>query len=47
MIRAEVVEGRVALDEIIGGPLEGGIADGNESWITKGSGVGLKKMSMV
>lgn len=47
MVRAEVVEGRVALDEIIGGPLEGGIADRNESWVTKSSRVGLKETSVV
>ena len=45
--RADVVEGRVALDEIIGGPLQGSIADRNEGWITKSSRVGLKKVSMV
>jgi len=42
--RAEVVEGWVGLDEIVGGPLEGGIFSRNEGRITKSSGVGLRKM---
>lgn len=45
MARAEVAEGWVALDEIVVGPLEGGIFSRNESWIPKSSGVCLKNMS--
>lgn len=42
--RAEVVKGWAGLDEIVGGPLEGGIFSRNEGRITKSSGIGLRNM---